>query len=138
MKRGTSLIGVLAWSVGGAVMGLAAGLLVSETLGEIDPGRIKVLVRQRRRPAPAHTGRLARLVRQAIHLDPGLSRLSLEALAVSRGTVELHGWVNSRTERSRAARVARAVPGVDAIINCILVHGEDDFDTSPEDSTASA
>ena len=34
-------------------------------------------------------------------------------------------------------RVARGVPGLDGLINSILVHGEDDFD-SPEDSTASA
>ena len=137
MKRGTSLIGLLAWSVGGAVLGLGAGLVVSETLGETGPARIKSLVRQRRHPAPARTGLLARLVRQALQLDPALSRLRLDALAVSARTVELHGWVNSRAERTRAARVAHGVPGLDTIINCILVHGEDDFN-SPEDSTASA
>jgi osmotically-inducible protein OsmY len=58
-------------------------------------------------------------------------------LPVSARTVELHGWVASRAERTLAARVARGVPGLDTIINCILVHGEDDFN-SPEDSTASA
>jgi len=137
VKRGTSLAGLLAWLVGGVALGLTAGLAVSETLGEIAPARIKGLVRRHRRPAPARTGQLARLVRQAMRLDPGLSLLTLEALAVSARTVELHGWVNSRAERARAARVARGVSGVDAIINCILVHGEDDFN-SPEGSTASA
>lgn len=137
MKRGTSLVGLLGWSVGGAALGLAAGLIVSETLGEIGPARIKGLVRKRRRPAPARTGQLARLVRQALSIDPALAHLTLEALAVSARTVELHGWVSTRAERTRAARVARGVPGLDAIINCLLVHGEDDFN-SPEDSTASA
>ena len=137
MKRGTSVVGLLAWSMGGAVLGLAAGLVVSETLGEVGPARMKGLVRQRRRPAPARTGQLARLVRQAMHLDPALSSLSLDALAVSARTVELHGWVNTRAERTRAGRVARGVPGLEGIINCILVHGEDDLN-SPEDSTASA
>lgn len=137
MKRGTSLVGLLGWSVGGAALGLAAGLIVNETLGEVGPARIKGLVRKRRRPAPARTGQLARLVRQALRLDPVLAHLTLDALAVSARTVELHGWVGTRAERTRAARVARGVPGLDTIINCLLVHGEDDFD-SPEDSTASA
>jgi hypothetical protein len=128
---------LLAWSVGGAALGLAAGLVVSETLGETGPARIRGMVQRRRRPAPARTGQLARLVRQALRLDPALARLTLDALAVSARTVELHGWVNTRAERTLAARVARGVPGLDAIINCILVHGEDDFN-SPEDSTASA
>lgn len=137
MKRGTSLFGLLAWSIGGGVLGLAAGLAVSETLGEVGPARIRGMVRLRRPPAPARTGQLARLVRQAMHLDPALAGLALNALAVSARTVELHGWVNSRAERTRAGRVARGVPGLDSITNCILVHGEDDFN-SPEDSTASA
>ena len=137
MKRGTSLVGLLGWSLGGAALGLAAGLIVNETLGEVGPARIRGLVHKRRRPAPARTGQLARFVRQALRADPALAHLALEALAVSARTVELHGWVATRSQRSQAARVARAVPGLESIINCILVHGEDDF-TSPEDSTASA
>lgn len=137
MKRGTSLVGLLGWSVGGAALGLAAGLIVNETLGEVGPARIKGLVQKRRRPAPMRTGQLARLVRQALRADPALSHLVLDALAVSARTVELHGWVATRHERTHAARIACLVPGVDSIINCILVHGEDDFN-SPEDSTASA
>jgi hypothetical protein len=137
VRRGTSLVGLLAWTVGGATLGLAAGLVLSETVGEVGPARIGGLVRQRRRPAPTRTGQLARLARQAMTLDPVLSGLPLSALAVSARTVELHGWVNNRAERARAGRVARSVPGLESIINCILVHGEDDF-RSPEDTTASA
>jgi hypothetical protein len=137
VKRGSSLFGLLGWSIGGAALGLAAGFVVSETLGEVGPARIKGLVRQRRRPKPARTGQLARLVRQALRADPALAHLTLDVLPVSARTVELHGWVASRAERTLAARVARGVPGLDTIINCILVHGEDDFN-SPEDSTASA
>lgn len=137
MKRVTSLVGLLGWSIAGAALGLAAGLIVNETMGEVGPARIRGLVRQRRRVAPARTGQLARLVRQALRADPALAHLTLDALAVSAGSVELHGWVMTRAERTRAARVARAVPGLESLVNCILVHGEDDFN-SPEDSTASA
>jgi len=112
VKRGTSLVGLLGWSLGGAVLGLAAGLIVNETMGEVGPARIKGLVRQRRRPAPARTGQLARLVRQALKADPAISHLALDALAVSARMVELHGWVSTRGERTHAARVARAVPGL--------------------------
>ena len=137
MKRGTSLVGLLGWSIGGAALGLAAGLIVNETVGELGPARITGLVRKRQRPAPARTGQLARMVRQALRADPALAHLTLDALAVSARMVELHGWVATRAERTRAGRVACTVPGLDSIINCILVHGEDDFN-SPEDSTASA
>ena len=137
MKRVTSLVGLLGWSIAGAALGLAAGLIVNETMGEVGPARIRGLVRQRRRVAPARTGQLARLVRQALRADPALAHLTLDALAVSAGSVELHGWVMTRAERTHAARVARAVPGLESLVNCILVHGEDDFN-SPEDSTASA
>lgn len=137
MKRGTSLVGLLGWFIGAAALGLAAGLIVNETLGEVGPARIKGLVRKRRHPAPARTGQLARLVRQALRADPALAHLTLDALPVSAGIVELHGWVGTRAERTRAARIARVVSGLESLINCILVHGEDDFN-SPEDSTASA
>ena len=42
------------------------------------------------------------------------------------GVVELHGWVPSRAIRARAARVAAQVPGIERVVNCILVRGEDD------------
>ena len=45
---------------------------------------------------------------------------------MSRGAVELRGWVKDRGSRTLAARIARAVPGIDNVINSILVRGEDD------------
>ena len=45
---------------------------------------------------------------------------------MSRGTVELRGWVTDRAARTLAARVARVVAGIDTVINSILVRGEDD------------
>ncbi|MFL5447488.1 MAG: BON domain-containing protein, partial [Gemmatimonadales bacterium] len=44
----------------------------------------------------------------------------------SRAAVELRGWVKDRGSRTLAARIARAVPGIDNVINSILVRGEDD------------
>ena len=49
-----------------------------------------------------------------------------EAEVVSRGVVELRGWVPSRLARTVAGRAALAVPGIESVINSILVRGEDD------------
>jgi len=47
-------------------------------------------------------------------------------VGVARGVVELRGWVPSRTLRALAGRTGRGVPGVQTLINNILVRGEDD------------
>jgi osmotically-inducible protein OsmY len=45
---------------------------------------------------------------------------------VSRGAVELRGWVPSRSVRTAAGRAALAVAGIESVINNLLVRGEDD------------
>jgi osmotically-inducible protein OsmY len=45
---------------------------------------------------------------------------------VGRGAVELRGWVPSRSIRTCAGRTALAVPGIESVINSLLVRGEDD------------
>jgi hypothetical protein len=49
--------------------------------------------------------------------------------------VELRGWVPTRAVRAVAGRTALAVPGIESIINSLLVRGEDDL-TRPEDARA--
>jgi osmotically-inducible protein OsmY len=68
----------------------------------------------------------ARAVDAAIRAEPRLGKFSIEVVGVSRGTVELRGWVTDRAARTLAARVACAVAGIDTVINSILVRGEDD------------
>jgi osmotically-inducible protein OsmY len=74
---------------------------------------------------------LVREVERRLAADTELGRLGLEAVAVSQRRIELHGWVSNRDLRARAWRTARQVPGVETLINCILVHGEDDADSIP-------
>ena len=62
----------------------------------------------------------------ALQAEPRLAGLTISATAVSRGTVELRGWVKDRGSRTLAGRIACAVPGIDSVINSILVRGEDD------------
>ena len=75
---------------------------------------------------------LAASVTSAFRADPALAPHDISAVAVSHATVELVGWVPDRLTRARAVRVANALPGIEAAINGILVHGEDDLAGAPD------
>ncbi len=130
MRRDEELSGaqIVLWTTFGVGTGLLAGFALSEWMGGVTRPRMQ---RVARRLGQAAQGRLtpaasARAVDAAVHAEPRLAGFSLEVVAVSRGTVELRGWVTDRAARTLAARVARAVAGIDTVINSILVRGEDD------------
>ena len=122
---------LLAWALVGAAVGAAAGLVVGEFFGPMARQHV------RRLGTPLPAGRngdgpplkpreLVRVVRAALDADPELKALELEPVPAGRGAIELHGWVPSRALRTRAVRLVRAVPGLDTLVNCLLVEGEDD------------
>ena len=119
---------IFLWTTLGVGTGLLAGFALSEWVGGVNRTRFRRAARRISHPAPPRVtpAQSARAVEAAIQGEPRLAGLSIEAMAVSRGTVELRGWVQDRGSRTLAARVARAVPGVDSVINSILVRGEDD------------
>jgi hypothetical protein len=119
---------IVLWTGFGVGTGLLAGFALSEWLGGVNRPRMRRAaerlsqgVRSRLTPAAS-----ARAVDAALHAEPRLAGFTLEVMAVNRGTVELRGWVADRPARTLAARVACAVPGVETVINSILVRGEDD------------
>jgi hypothetical protein len=119
---------IVLWTTFGVGTGLLAGFALSEWMGGVTRPRMQ---RAARRLGQVAHGRLtpaasARAVDAALHAESRLAEFSIEVVAVSRGTVELRGWVTDRAARTLAARVARAVAGIDTIINSILVRGEDD------------
>jgi hypothetical protein len=124
---------VLLWTTIGVGTGLLAGFALSEWMGGVNRTRFRRAARQIGQSGPARitAAAAARAVDAAIRAQPRLSSFSIEVTAVSRGTVELRGWVTDRGSRTLAARVASAVPGVDTVINSILVRGEDDSFSSP-------
>jgi hypothetical protein len=128
MSRSAPPSELLAWLLVGAAAGLVAGFALGEWLGPLDATR----VRRALSPVGAgagprlRTAETARAARLALERDPDLQDLGLEPIAVGPGVVELHGWVSSRALRARAARVAAAADGIDTLINCLLVRGEDD------------
>lgn len=119
---------VFLWTTFGVGTGLLAGFALSEWVGDVNRTRFR---RAARRLGQSTPGRVtpaasARAVDAAIQAEPRLARHSIEVIGVSRGTIELRGWVTDRGIRALAARVACAVPGIDTVINSILVRGEDD------------
>ena len=115
----------LGWSLVGFGAGIVGGLWAAGRLGRVTRGRLTDEVRAVRTPAGASAMALAEAVRQALQADPTLAPHGLSAVAVTRGTVELTGWVPDRRTRAHAVRVASLVPGLSDLINSILVQGED-------------
>jgi BON domain-containing protein len=119
---------ILLWTTLGVGTGLVAGVALSEWVGGVNPTRVRRAAKRLSQAAPGRVSAAgsARAVDAALRAEARLAGFTLEAMAVSRGSVELRGWVTDRGARSLAARVACAVPGIDTVINSILVRGEDD------------
>jgi hypothetical protein len=130
VRRDEELSGtqIALWTTLGVGTGLVAGFALSEWMGGVTRPRMQRVARRLGQAAHARLtpAASARAVDAALHAEPRLAEFSIEVVAVSRGTVELRGWVADRPARTLAARVARAVSGIDMIINSILVRGEDD------------
>jgi osmotically-inducible protein OsmY len=119
---------VVLWTALGAGAGLLAAIAMSEWVGNVSRGRVRRITERLREKGPARltASASARAVQVALDADPRLAGLSIEARAVSRGAVELRGWVPSRSLRTAAGRTALALPGIESVINSLLVRGEDD------------
>jgi osmotically-inducible protein OsmY len=70
----------------------------------------------------------------ALLADPALRERAVDISALDESVVELSGWVRTRAERRRAAELARAVPGVSAVVNELFTG---DPDTIPAAGAAS-
>ena len=130
MQRDEELSGaqIFLWTTFGVGTGLLAGFALSEWMGGVTGPRMQGVARRlgqaaQGRPTAAAS---ARAVDAALRAEPRLAGFTIEVVAVSKGTVELRGWVNDRATRTLAARVACAASGIDTVINSILVRGEDD------------
>jgi hypothetical protein len=129
---------MLLWAALGTGAGLLAGLGLSAWVGGVSTRRVRRAAARLRETAPPRLtiNASAQAVRAALQAEPRLAGLGIQAVPVSRGVVELRGWVPSRIARTLAGRTALAVPGIDSVINSILVRGEDDQSFS-EDTRAS-
>jgi len=130
VRRDQSLSGtqIVLWTTFGVGTGLLAGFALSEWMGGVTRPRMQRVARRLGQAAPVRLtpAASARAVDGALQAEPKLTKFAIEVVPVSRGTVELRGWVTDRAARTLAARVACAVTGIDTVINSILVRGEDD------------
>jgi hypothetical protein len=119
---------VVLWAALGAGAGLVAAIALSEWVGEVNPGRVRRIADRLREQEPTRltASASARAVQVALNADQRFAGLPIETRAVSRGAVELRGWVPSRSVRTAAGRTALAVSGIESVINSLLVRGEDD------------
>jgi hypothetical protein len=119
---------MILWTGLGLGAGLAAGFALSEWVGGVSRKRVRGVAHRLRQPTPTRltTSASARAAEAALGAEPRLAGVAIETLAIARGVVELRGWVPSRPIRTLACRTALAAPGIDSVINSLLVRGEDD------------
>ena len=127
---------LLGWALAGLGTGFLAGFVLGEVLGDVNRVRVRRAYDRwsGTELAPIRPlGRSAsvRAAQAALNAEEALRELGLDVVGVGRGAVELHGWVPSRALRTRAARVVTAVPGIESLINGLLVRGEDDAHVPP-------
>lgn len=117
---------ILAWTLVGTALGVAAGFVLGELLGPVDRHRVRRLFQPGQRPVRLRPAELVRAVQAVLRQDAVLRELELRPLSAGAGVLELHGWVPTRAMRTRAARTVGAIAGVERLVNCLLVRGEDD------------
>jgi hypothetical protein len=120
-----------------ALLGLALGAVAGFVAHELW-GPVATRVTRPARTAARSMAELVHDAQAALAADTQLGALRIDVLPVSKQRVELHGWVPARTLRTRAHRLACDAVGADAIINCILVRGEDDVSDAPTLDVVSA
>jgi hypothetical protein len=121
---------VLGWTLAGLAAGLVSGVVLAAWFGRGNRRRLTRAITQWR-PAPGPARNIATPARstQAALDSSDLRQFRIEVVGVMPGVVELHGWVPTRSIRASAARIAGQVTGIERVVNCILVRGEDDRST---------
>lgn len=64
-------------------------------------------------------------VLEAFTNDPILSERAVDIGAMGTGIIELAGWVESDEEAEHAMTIARGVPGVDTVVNRLMIDEEE-------------
>ena len=149
--RGDSTRGALFVTVG-ALAGLAAGVLLAQRYGGLDTLTRRVRARfgpgdadvegggyrsRAQHDAPEYDEEpldedadegemLEERVLEAFRNDPILSERAIDIGAIGRGIIELTGWVHADDESTHAVTLTRGVPGVETVVNRLVVREEED------------
>jgi hypothetical protein len=111
----------------GAVLGLAAGLVVADRFGGFSSLTSKLRDRVGRlrdydddeadSEIDEDDEALEERVLEAFRNDPILSERAIDIGAIGDGIIELTGWVHEPDEAPHAVTITRGVPGVETVVN---------------------
>lgn len=121
-----SALGLTLAAVAGFTIGFAAGAVLGGSVGDVHADRVKRALGRLSGSGRALTPAELELgVRDALKADEATQDLDVEVHAAGEGLIELTGIVSDALDRRAAGDVARAVPGVDVVVNRILLKGTD-------------
>jgi hypothetical protein len=117
----------LMYLAAGAVLGLAAGLVVADRFGGFSSltARLRERVGRLRdvdddeydSEIDEEDEALEERVLEAFRNDPTLSERAIDIGAIGDGIIELTGWVHEPDEATHAVTITRGVPGVETVVN---------------------
>jgi hypothetical protein len=140
--EGESLGGALAKIGIGVAAGFVVGVIMAQKIGGISgiSSRLRDRIAGLRGDDMDHhrVGRgvtadesldtaLEERVLEAFRNDPILSERGIDIGAVGEATIELTGWVDTTEESERATTITRGVPGIETVVNRIIVGAEEDM-----------
>ena len=142
----------LLYLAAGAILGLAAGLVVADRFGGFSALTTKLrdrVGRIREDGEEEHEGEhetdeddevLEERVLEAFRNDPILSERAVDIGAIGDGIIELTGWVHEPDEATHAVTITRGVPGVETVVNRLDVRlggaAEEEIDEIEDDPSA--
>ncbi|HEX5072288.1 MAG TPA: BON domain-containing protein [Gemmatimonadaceae bacterium] len=117
----------LLYLAAGAVLGLAAGLVVADRFGGFSSLTAKLRERvghlresdddEYDSEIDEEDEALEERVLEAFRNDPTLSERAIDIGAIGDGIIELTGWVHEPDEATHAVTITRGVPGVETVVN---------------------
>jgi osmotically-inducible protein OsmY len=120
-SRGGSVLGIVLTAIGCFAIGAAAGMALGGSVGAVHGDRVRDTFGRLGRGARQAPEDLAQAILAALREDEATSDLDLHVHVADRGLVELTGVVSDATVRRVAADVTRAVPGVEVVVNRIML-----------------
>ncbi len=111
----------------GVGIGVVAGFVASEMVGEVNSGRVKRAVRRIKNLDETATDPmdLEREIIAALEENSATQGMDIVVRTLGDSVAELTGTAPSRSARDLAGKVARSAPGASTVVNRILVRGLD-------------
>jgi len=137
----------LLYLAAGAVLGLAAGLVVADRFGGFSSLTAKLRERVARRrdvdedesdELEEDDEALEERVLEAFRNDPILSERAIDIGAIGDGIIELTGWVHEADKATPAVTITRGAPGVETVVNRLDVKLETSEEAEDVDEDTNA